>query len=48
VTLNIPRFLTGKAISLPQPASAGAELALSRNGRILVAETAGGATIVGL
>jgi DNA-binding beta-propeller fold protein YncE len=46
VTLNITRFLTGKTISLPMPASGGAQLALSHNGRVLVAETSGGATII--
>jgi DNA-binding beta-propeller fold protein YncE len=48
VKLNIKRFLAGKAISLPQPANGGAQLALSPNGSILVAETVGGATIVEL
>ena len=44
--LNITRFLAGKSISLPQPAAGGAQLAMSPNGHILVAETGGGATIV--
>ncbi|HEV2372232.1 MAG TPA: Calx-beta domain-containing protein [Streptosporangiaceae bacterium] len=48
VRLRIKRFLTGKAIALPQPAGGGAQLALSDNGRVLVAETSGGATIVEL
>lgn len=48
VALNIPRFLTGPTISLPEPASGGAELAMSKNGRVLVAETGGGATIIQL
>jgi hypothetical protein len=46
VKLIIKRFLTGKTISLPQPANGGAQLALSPSGSILVAETVGGATIV--
>lgn len=46
VKLNVKRFLTGKKISLPQPANGGAQLALSPSGTILVAETVGGATIV--
>jgi hypothetical protein len=46
VKLIIKRFLTGKKISLPQPANGGAQLALSPSGSILVAETVGGATIV--
>ena len=46
VKLNISRFLAGKTIKLPQRANGGAQLALSPNGRILVAETIGGATIV--
>jgi DNA-binding beta-propeller fold protein YncE len=48
VRLNITRFLTGTAIKLPQPVNGGAQLALSPNDRILVAETVGGATIVEL
>lgn len=48
VKLNIARFLPGKRIGLPQPASGGAQLALSPNGLVLVAETVGGATIVRL
>jgi hypothetical protein len=48
VALNIPRFLAGRTISLPEPASGGAELAMSKNGRVLVAETSGGATIIQL
>jgi hypothetical protein len=46
VKLIIKRFLTGKTISLPQPANGGAQLALSPSGSILVAETVGGVTIV--
>lgn len=46
VRLNITRFLTGKSISLPQSAGGGAQLALSPNDRVLVAETTTGATIV--
>jgi streptogramin lyase len=46
--LNIKRFSAGKTIKLPRAAGEGAQLALSPNGRILVAETAGGATIVRL
>jgi hypothetical protein len=48
VKLNITRFLTGKSIPLSSPAGGGAQLALSRNGKFLVAETANGATIVNL
>jgi streptogramin lyase len=48
VKLNITSFLTGKTINLPMPANGGAQLALSHNGRVLVAETSGGATIVEL
>lgn len=48
VALNITRFLPGKTINLPQPASGGAQLARSDNGDVLVAETGGGATIVEL
>lgn len=48
VRLNISRFLVSKTIQLPQPAAGGAQLALSDNGHVLVAETGGGATIVEL
>jgi DNA-binding beta-propeller fold protein YncE len=48
VKLNIQRFLAVKTIALPQSAGGGAQLALSDNGGILVAETSGGATIVEL
>jgi DNA-binding beta-propeller fold protein YncE len=46
--LDITRYLTGQTISLPDPASGGSELAMSPNGKYLVAETSGGATIVKL
>jgi DNA-binding beta-propeller fold protein YncE len=48
VRLNIGKFRVTKTITLPQPAAAGAQLALSHNGHVLVAETQGGATIVEL
>lgn len=48
VRLNIGRFLVSKTIKLPQPTAGGAQLALSDNGDVLVAETGGGATIVEL
>jgi DNA-binding beta-propeller fold protein YncE len=44
--LNVSRFLTGSTISLPDAASGGSQLAISPNGKYLVAETSGGATIV--
>jgi hypothetical protein len=44
--LDVSRFLTGQTIALPDPASGGAQLAISPNGKYLVAETSGGATIV--
>jgi hypothetical protein len=46
--LDTTRFLTGPSISLPEPASGGAQLAISPNGHYLVAETSGGATIVSI
>lgn len=46
IELDITRFLPGQTISLPEPASGGAGLAMSPNGKVLVAETSGGATIV--
>jgi hypothetical protein len=48
IKLNIATFSTGQAISLPDPASPGAGLAMSPNGRYLVAGTTGGAAIVKL
>jgi hypothetical protein len=48
VLLNIPRFLTGKSISLPKGVTGTGELAISPNGKILVAETSAGATIVAI
>jgi YVTN family beta-propeller protein len=46
--LNIKRFLTEKPIPLSVPAGGGAQLALSKNGKILVAETQSGAEVVTL
>lgn len=44
--LNIAALSTGSVISLPGSASGGAELAISPNGKWLVAEISGGAAIV--
>ena len=46
--LNIAALSTGSVISLPGSASGGAELAMSPNGKWLVAEINGGAAIVKL
>jgi streptogramin lyase len=46
--LNTTDYQTGQTISLPDPASGGGQLALSPNGKYLVAETSGGAAIVNL
>jgi hypothetical protein len=48
VKLNITRFLTGRSILLPRGVTGTGELAISPNGRILVAETSAGATIVSI
>ncbi len=48
VTLNISTFLTGKSIALPSGVTGTGELAISPNGKILVAETSAGATIVSI
>ena len=46
--LNIAALSTASVISLPGSASGGAELAMSPNGKWLVAEINGGAAIVKL
>jgi hypothetical protein len=48
LTLNVNRFLPGKSIPLSSPAGGGEALALSPNGKILVAEAATGADVVNL
>jgi YVTN family beta-propeller protein len=46
VRLHVKTFLTGGTISLPEPTTPGALPALSPNGRYLVIESNGGATVV--
>lgn len=46
VKLRVSRFLTGGTISLPEPTTPGALPALSPNGRFLVIESNGGATVI--
>jgi len=46
VKLTISRFLTGESIALPSGVTGTGELAISPNGKLLVAETSAGATIV--
>ena len=46
VKLNITRFLTGESVALPSGVTGTGELAISPNGKLLVAETNTGATIV--
>ena len=44
--LNVGRFLVSKTVNLPKPAAGGKQVAYSSKGRVLVAETTGGATII--
>jgi hypothetical protein len=46
VKLNITRSLTGESVALPSGVTGTGELAISPNGKLLVAETNTGATIV--
>jgi YVTN family beta-propeller protein len=48
VVLNTTTFLTGKTIALPSGVTGTGELAISPNGKLLVAETSAGATIVSI
>jgi hypothetical protein len=48
VVLNTTTFLTGKSIALPSGVTGTGELAISPNGKLLVAETSAGATIVSI
>jgi len=48
VALNTTTFLTGKTIALPSGVTGTGELAISPNGKLLVAETSAGATVVSI